>query len=627
MEEVFDYLARRGLRPKVVEGGEEAECDCPFCGKERHLSVVLQQITKEGKVRHPGLFHCKAGNCNIGGGFSKLRRKLGDMPNIYTPGQAFNKQLKDMTVRSSQEKSHTPSVTPPEGLDLEYFGNLRDVYEGKNTDKYGIFALSWLMSERCIPWATIEAHKIGFGWYEVGEKKRKIPVIAFPYYTLRGQLVNFKFRVVCAKDFGFKKDKAFLRFDGCESYPYGLNLLNEKHGAVILCEGEMDKLAYHAYGFENVVSLPDGANSWNHKWTPYLSPYEQIYTGYDNDEAGQDAAPKAADKIGRLRCLNVLLPLKDANECLMAGIPIEEIQKCFESAEKFPGASICSVREVEDLLVARLKGGEGTLGVSTGDPQMDNFLVGWRESEVTVVTGDTGMGKTTQVLTWAKQIARKGINTLYCPFELTKIQIMTKLVAIHGRKQFMEMKEQELRGIVKDIDANIPLYFFDAYGQIGIENIVDVVQYAARYLGIGCFILDPLQYALKIENPAFERHYIEQAMVSLQRLVKDLSIRIIVIVHPTKLPESRKESRKVEMDDLPGSARIKQDADNVIRIWVRPDETGALTDEVTVSLLKARSEFARVGSAFYRFNTETLEYIPCGLHASSIPTKRSKGQP
>lgn len=608
-DEMLEYLDEKELRPKLVEGGEEAQCDCPYCGKEKHLYVVIMQHEKKGRIRLPGFHKCM--KCSETGGKAKLKRVLGDLPDIWVPGQSSNRKIgESLFLRSGgTDRIRIPSVVPTANIDKTYHAQLKAAYDKTTDDKYAQIALAWLMDDRSIPWATLESFNIGFAWIEVGKarKKRRLPFVAYPYYSISGQLINFKFRLICAEDFGMKS-KMFMKWTGCESNPYGLERLQEDHAAVVLVEGENDLLAMHAFGYDNVLSLPDGANSWDHKWTRYLAPYEQIYLCLDNDDTGQDAAHSIADRIGKLRCLNVLLPLKDANDCLMAGHTSGQIEDVFKTAEPFPGGQIVEIGDFEEILIKRLRGGERTTGISTGYTNLDLLLCGWREEELTILTGDTGMGKTTMLMSLAEKLAMAGVNTLYCPFEMKPVQLMTKLVAMRAQRQFMQLDEETVRRKVRELREDVPLYFLDAYGQVGLDPIVEIVQYAARYLGIGAFVLDPLQYALQHAGGQREREELISAMHQLQKIVKTLAIRIIMVVHPTKLPADRKKSRKVELDDLPGSASIKQDADNVIRIWARPDKTGALTSHVELTVLKARSEFARPGTATFQFDPDTLIY-------------------
>lgn len=612
-EALFSYLEKSGLNPRLVDGGKQANCDCkyPGCEKEKHLYVVLEEHEKSGKIRLPGYHMCQ--RCGNGGGFTLLKRTLGDFPDIWIPGKSKNRKVgESLLLRSpGSDRIKTPSVVPPEGLDLEYHQSLKDAYLKQTRDRYAKVAISWLIDERSIPWETLEKFNIGFGWVEVGSKEkgfRNWPFVCYPYYSVNGTLINFKYRLVNPEDFGMKK-KVFIKYKGCESHPYGIEKLDFENKSVIIVEGENDLLSLDHYGFANVISLPNGAKNWEHKWSRYLSEFEDIFICVDNDEVGQEVAPVLAERLGKLRCSNVLLPLKDANECLCAGYTDKQMRGFFDAYEPFPGGQIVDIGDFEDLLVQRLKGGEETVGVSTGFENLDELFVGWRQSEVTVLTGDTGTGKTTFTAWLAMNLAENGVNTLYCPFEMKPVEMMTKLVAMRAGRQFLELDEKTVRENVREIRDEIPLCFLDTAGQIGIPALVEVIKYAARYLGIGAFVIDPLQQALEHQGDSSrERQEIIQAMIAFRALADSLAIRIIMVVHPTKLPENRKKTRKVELDDLPGSARIKQDANNVLRIWVRMDKTGVPTPHVEFTILKVRSEFARPGTVYFHFDPDTLKY-------------------
>jgi len=78
-------------------------------------------------------------------------------------------------------------------------------------------------------------------------------------------------------------------------------------------------------GFPCVVSVPNGSEAFADEWIEDVEGFSQIYLSYDMDEAGRRGIEKAADKLGRYRCLNVLLPLKDSNDCLKAGFTNQEM--------------------------------------------------------------------------------------------------------------------------------------------------------------------------------------------------------------------------------------------------------------------------------------------------------------
>jgi hypothetical protein len=72
-------------------------------------------------------------------------------------------------------------------------------------------------------------------------------------------------------------------------------------------------------GFPNVVAVTCGAGTLKEEWIDDLEQFNEVYLSCDMDADGRTGVEKAANKLGRYRCLNVLLPLKDANDCLKAG--------------------------------------------------------------------------------------------------------------------------------------------------------------------------------------------------------------------------------------------------------------------------------------------------------------------
>ncbi len=104
---------------------------------------------------------------------------------------------------------------------------------------------------------------------------------------------------------------------------------------VAMTEGEFDAAALVAAGFENVVSVPNGAGT--HLSAELLAPIAAaptIYIATDNDTAGNALAERLAQAFGCSRCRRVTFGRhKDANEALMAGADTEQFQMWFSAAQ------------------------------------------------------------------------------------------------------------------------------------------------------------------------------------------------------------------------------------------------------------------------------------------------------
>ena len=98
-------------------------------------------------------------------------------------------------------------------------------------------------------------------------------------------------------------------------------------------------MTLHQYGVP-ALSVPFGGGKgakqqWIETEFDRLLMFDKIYLCFDNDAEGQAAVDELLGRLGRHRCFVVQLPLpyKDANACLMAGVTPEVIKICFANAK------------------------------------------------------------------------------------------------------------------------------------------------------------------------------------------------------------------------------------------------------------------------------------------------------
>ena len=184
----------------------------------------------------------------------------------------------------------------------------------------------YIVEDRCIPEGLIKENRIGFSK----------GAITFPF-SKSGEVVNIKYRKLDKSDkFPFWQEK------GCEKVLYRYDHINDD--LTIITEGEFDTMAVQAAGFDNVVSVPDGApainaKNYNSKFE-YLENYkdrldqvkEFIFAG-DNDEPGRKLIDELASRLGPGKCKIVEWPekCKDANDVLVKH-GAEKLAECIENA-------------------------------------------------------------------------------------------------------------------------------------------------------------------------------------------------------------------------------------------------------------------------------------------------------
>ena len=215
---------------------------------------------------------------------------------------------------------------------------------------------------------------------------------------------------------------------------------NEKR--IILTEGEFDAMAVYQKTGIPAVSLPNGCRSLPVDVVQWLEDYDKIYLWMDDDVPGQQGAEVFAKKLGVGRCYIVhssykdeaegesseKKKYKDANEALLAGL---DFHRLLEEAAPIQHDRILSFdmfkqqvyREFFDK-TAQVNGVQ-----SHFFPNLNKILKGHRRGELTIVTGSTGIGKTTVLSQLSLDYCKYGkVPTLWGSFEIRNHRLIKKMM-------------------------------------------------------------------------------------------------------------------------------------------------------------------------------------------------------
>lgn len=535
--QVEEYLSRRGFEYRTVGG--EANMNCPFCqDKERKFFVSLES----------GAFICHhAERCGKHGSFWQLQTELGDKP---------ESTWKDR-VRIQPASYRRPKV---EHRDLDT-------------------AISAWFAGRKITAATISRFKI-----------RQTPDarILFPYLK-GGQLVNAKYRKL-PKEFSQEKD--------AEPCLFGRDLVPADSDTLLIVEGEMDVLAFWEYEIV-AVSVPDGAKAtkWIAQEWDYLARFKKILLCLDDDLAGAEGVEAIIKRLGwRWDLYRAELPGKDANDCLMAGVPRETIAECIKSAKPIRPAEVVLLRDLPLQEVAAPDPGS-----ACEIPGLTEILGGWRPGELTVHGGENYSGKTTATTQEATGALRRFRRVCIANFEMKMTSVVWNMTQQLGmdRADFLKSFGEDL-------------IFIDTRDSMDIEKLLELMKYVSARYGAQTFVVDSLGC---LEIPISD-YWLQQKVVmkKFSRFAKDNEIHLHLVHHMRK--PAKGQGRGANSFDLEGSAWISNLADNVIlydRIGEadRKDEaTLAGVDEV-LFVAKNRA-FGTGGEICLRFDRMTKRFEAVG---------------
>ena len=463
------------------------------------------------------------------------------------------------------------------------------------------------------------------------------PVILIPLHDEHGRVVNLRFRSVpvpgtcphCNSEHGCGKCRSYRVCSGRPLPLYGAHMLSaDTSDPVVLVEGELDVLALFSYGYpRNVVSTTAGAGTFRDSWLDLLEPYSMIVGCYDTDDRGAEGWAEVSSKLGGYRCATATLPEKDANACLMAGVPQDRIDRAIQASKPVHGVTMRKVHEYADPLETLIENPGLLRGVATGTQKLDDLLGGIRPGLITI-SAETGQGKTTFGTWLILELARMGLGALITSFEQEPIGTVQKLLRNEIGGDFTAVtKETRISGL-KSL-GSLPLWIMDHYGQITPAKLIETIRYAKRRDGVRYFLIDHLGFLVDAEAES-ERRAIEAVVRALALLAHQEQITVFLIVHPHNIPKGRDGThRRVTYRDLKGASAIRQDSDDILIVEaIKPTAQKPWPSSI-IHADKVRSDFGvSGGNACLAFDpgscvyADTWDDTPAGREGLLVPRAR-----
>lgn len=495
---------------------------------------------------------------------------------------------------------------------------------------------------------TIREWKLGaFFVREDGRVVEEYAVIPLP--DQHGRVVNYRFRSVpgrclrCLPHLGPAEvdgpgvapspecpsckgtGEVAKKYRPCTGRPlplFGAHLLSpDRSLPVIILEGELDVVAAWEYGYrDNVVTSTAGAGTWKDEWSDLVEPYDAFILGHDGDEAGNAGAEKVATSLGRYRCSRLILPEKDLGGCLEKGLGGDRVERAMELAKPMVGTSLEKADHYQGSLEDLIENPHKLKGVATRSPKLNEKLGGLRPG-LTVVTGDTGCGKTTWSTWIGWGLAQDGIGVMVTSYEQKPVGTVQKLLRMELGDDFTKRSKEDRVAALSKL-GNLPLWILDHYGHMGFQEVLDSIRYARRRHGVRWFLVDHLGFLVP-EDEDDERRAVEKVIRALALLANTEDLMIWLICHPSN--SYVQERRRVMLKDLKGASAIRQDVSDGLVIERGTVKKATPWCHAIVHLDKVRSEFGQGGQSV------TMPFDPIALHyadsPSNLPTYKGGGLP
>lgn len=203
-------------------------------------------------------------------------------------------------------------------------------------------------------------------------------------------------------------------------------------------------------------------------------------------------------------------------------------------AAVIPHRQILTFKELREHVFLELANPKQVAGLqSVTVPTLNQFMKGHRKGELTILTGATGVGKTTFLSQLSLDYCMQGVNTLWGSFELQNVTLVRKMLTQFAGKNLANSIDEF--NFWADKFAELPLYLMRFYGSTGVDEVVDAMEFAAYVYDVEHIILDNLQFMLGASHRGYEKfEAIDQAIERLRRFATDKGVHITLIIHPRK---------------------------------------------------------------------------------------------
>ena len=244
----------------------------------------------------------------------------------------------------------------------------------------------------------------------------------------------------------------------------------------------------------------------------------------------------------------------------------------------------------------------GITGIPSSLGIINKTMGGWQNSDLTIVAGRPGMGKTAflvqQVVDLAIQNMAVGIFSLEMSAEQIAVRIITNYTKIPNssilRKGLKEDERERYYHYKEDL-TKLKIHIDDT-PSISIQDLKVKAKMMKLKYNIKALFVDYLQLATYEKSQNREQE-IAKISSGLKAIAKELDIPVIALSQLSRAVESRPNKRP-QLSDLRESGSIEQDADEVIFLY-RPeyynidewdDYNNALTkNEVEIMIAKNRN--------------------------------------
>lgn len=421
----------------------------------------------------------------------------------------------------------------------------------------------------------------------------------YPYYS-NGKIVGIKRRHV--------EDKTFYAIGNMRRPSlFGMNAFPAGGKFITITEGEADAMSVYemsggqsaAISIKSSSSLKDFEDKAVYD---YVDSFETIVLCLDNDDNGKKATEKLVDLFDpkKIRIVKFEAGMKDASDYCQAG-RFKDFTTLWWRAEPYSPNGVVPASSLRGLLLDQTK----SVCYETPYMGLNNITYGFRMSEMTTITAETGVGKSQIFYELIHHYATIcDFNIAVIPLEAPLKEVLQKLAGIYLSKPIhlpdVEVSPQELLKADEVICGSNKLYFIEGFGSIDIDSLLRNIRFLVKSLNCKMVFLDHISMITSDQRYADERKALDEASTKLKMMTVELDMCLNIVAHLNREGQIR------------GTANIEKVSNNILRLERDKNSMDEYTRNVTKVFCEKNRFSGKTGPAcalFYNEKTGRMEEV------------------
>lgn len=202
-------------------------------------------------------------------------------------------------------------------------------------------------------------------------------------------------------------------------------------------------------------------------------------------------------------------------------------------------------------------------------PELTKVIKGLREGELTILSGPTGVGKTTILSLLSLDWCEQGVPTLWGSFEIPNHRIIKKMMIQRRGEQFSEDPTLAVKEFERESESfsKLPLYFMNFFGSSSpFSEVLETMAWAVQKRSIKHILLDNLQFMTsghgvdRNSNSFSKFDHTDRIISEIRRFATEMNCHVTLVIHPRK----EQDNSVLGICSVSGTAKATQEADNVL---------------------------------------------------------------